>query len=220
MAVVPIRWVDRWRANFRSVFSACNPDLVFVHCPDAFSIPVADIQGRPLVIATWGAEIIRMVPESEVDRASKVALLRSADAIIASSDFLAEATREYAGLERERVRRVYWGVDLDQFSPTENRVEHPVLGFAKSFLPKYGAQYLIEALPQILESFPRARVLMLGTGPEELVLRNLAARLNVAETLDWIGLVDYSRMPEYYARMAISVMPSTHDSETLGVAGR
>ena len=35
----------------------------------------------------------------------------------------------------------------------------------------------------------------------------------------WHGVVGHEFMPAYFSRMAISVMPSTHESETLAVAG-
>jgi glycosyltransferase involved in cell wall biosynthesis len=214
----PFRWIRRWRDNFREVMKAARPDLIHVHFPDAYSVPLEDIGEVPLVVSTWGAEIIRMTPESETDRLRKVALLRRADRVLASSQCLADATASYAGLAPGRVTRLYWGVDLDQFTPHPRPAEGSVIGFAKALFPKYGAGYLIEALPRVLARVPEARVMMLGKGPKEPGLRDRADRLGVADAITWHGSVEYGQMPAHFARMSLSVVPSVHQSETLAVA--
>jgi glycosyltransferase involved in cell wall biosynthesis len=171
-----------------------------------------------VVVSTWGAEMIPMAPEVESDRQGKIALLRRANRIVASSHCLAEATRNYAGLEQSRVETQYWGVDLKQFSCPAQRPPDPVIGFAKALTPKYGAEYLIKALPQVLRSVPEARVMMLGSGDEESRLRTIAAQLEVSDSISWHGAVRHAEMPSYYGRMALSVVPSVHESETLAVS--
>jgi glycosyltransferase involved in cell wall biosynthesis len=214
----PFRWLSRWRANFRRVLSEAKPDLIHVHFPSAYSVPLADIRGLPLVVSTWGAEIIPMDRESEPERIGKVALLNRANRILASSKYLAEATSNYAGLDPNGVQTLYWGVDLNKFVPSNPPAEGPVIGFAKAFWPKYGAKYLIEALPQVLSSVPDARVMMLGTGPEESMLRMNAKQLGVADAITWHGHITHEQMPDYYRQMALTVVPSVHESETLGVS--
>jgi glycosyltransferase involved in cell wall biosynthesis len=177
-----------------------------------------DIRNYPLVISTWGSEILPNEPEPEVVRAAKVSYLRKAQRVIALSDFLADATAEYAGIDRRQVVRHYWGVDLDQFRPRQEPCDEPVIGFAKALTTKYGAEYLIDALPRILKVVPQARLIMVGDGNLEALLRQRAARLGVHRAIDWIGRVQHSEMPHYYARMALSVMPSIYASETLGVS--
>jgi glycosyltransferase involved in cell wall biosynthesis len=214
----PNRWVSRWQSVFRQSVARSHWDLIHLHYPHPYSICLDDIRNYPLVISTWGSEILPSEPEPESVRAIKVSYLREAQRVIASSDFLADATAEYAGLDRTQVVRHYWGVDLDQFRPSGEPCDEPVIGFAKALTTKYGATYLIDALPRILKVVPQARLIMLGDGNLEAFLRQQAAHLGVDKSIDWVGRVKHSEMPHYYARMALSVMPSIYVSETLGVS--
>ena len=195
-----------------------QPDVINLHFLGPYSAFPDDLEGCPLVVSTWGAEIIPMVAEPESDRIRKVEILQRARSVVALSHFLAAATARYAELPADRVETLYWGVDLGQFTPKALPCEAPVIGFVKHLSPKYGADDLIEALPRIIEEVPQARVLMLGKGPQEEALRAMASRLGVASAIDWVGGVEHDRIPGYYASMALSVMPSTHESETLGIA--
>ena len=77
---------------------------------------------------------------------------------------------------------------------------------------------MIEAMPQVLRRVPEARVMMLGAGPEEPALRTSAKDLGVADAITWHGHIPHEQMPSYYRQMALTVVPSVHDSETLGVS--
>jgi L-malate glycosyltransferase len=212
------RWVSRWQSVFRRSVAQSRWDLIHLHYPHPYSIWIDEIRDYPLIISTWGSEILPWDPEPELAKALKVSYLRRAQRVIASSDFLADATAEYAGIERKQIVRHYWGVDLDQFRPSEEPCNEPVIGFAKALTTKYGAEYLINALPQVLKVIPQARLLMLGGGNLEGSLKQQAARLGVSKAIEWVGRVNHSQMPHYYTRMAVSVMPSVYVSETLGVS--
>jgi glycosyltransferase involved in cell wall biosynthesis len=214
----PLRWVDRWRANFRKTLRIAKPDLIHVHFPGAFSVPLEDLPGLPLVVSTWGAEIIPLSPENDSERRVKIALLQRADRVVALSRFLAQATTEYASLDPARVQTIYWGVDLAQFVPSTQPTTGSVIGFAKALLPKYGPEYLIEALPRVLGKVPSARVMMLGSGREESSLRAQANSLAVADAITWHGYIDHQQMPAYFRQMAVTIVPSVHESETLAVS--
>jgi L-malate glycosyltransferase len=215
----PVRWLRRWRAHFRRVLNKAKPDLVHVPFPGPYSVPLEDLGKTPMVVQTWGAEVIPMDQESEADRLRKVALFQRADRILASSNCLAEATVKYAGLDRARVQTIYWGVDLDQFSPPHRPTQDLLIGFVKGMTPKYGLEFLIQAMPRVLRELPTARMVVLCDGPGKTRFRANAQQLGVDDAILWNGAVSHERMPEHFSRMAISVMPSTHASETLGVAG-
>jgi glycosyltransferase involved in cell wall biosynthesis len=214
----PGRWVTRWRSLFRRAMATQDFDLVHLHYPQPYSLFVEELQGTPLIVSTWGSEILPMDAEPAHRKTLKVQYLRHARRVVALSNFLADATAEYGGLDRRDIAMQYWGVDLGQFTADADPCDEPVIGFAKALSKQYGAEYVIDALPRILDAVPQARVLMLGTGDLEGALRAQAQRLHVDHAIEWMGRVDYAEMPRAYARMTLSVMPSVYPSETLGVS--
>jgi glycosyltransferase involved in cell wall biosynthesis len=136
--------------------------------------------------------------------------------VVASSAHLGAETARYAGLAPERVQVLHWGVDLDQFHPANGPCDRPVIGFLKNLQEVYGPDVLLDCLPELLWALPEVRVLMIGGGRLEAWLKQRAEHLGVQHAIDWIGYVDYSAIPDYLSRMAVTVMPSRR--EALGMA--
>ena len=81
----------------------------------------------------------------------------------------------------------------------------PVLGFIGSFYAYEGIDVLLRAMPTVLEAHPQARVLLVGGGPAEGALRQLAADLGIASCVLFAGRVPHARVQHYYALIDLLV---------------
>lgn len=210
----PQRWVQRRQAVVRKAIREIKPDLVHVQLLSAFSVFPEDLGTIPLIVTPWGSEIVLSDDESSDVKQRKIDILRAAKRITASSKFLADATRQYAGVCQ--VDLLYWGVDLEQFRPAHDHSQEPVIGFVKHLKPIYGPQFLLEAFVQVKRHVPRARLLMVGTGPMEQTLKRRAEELGISNSIDWRGHIAHVEIPQLFSQMTVFVMPSL--SESLGVA--
>jgi glycosyltransferase involved in cell wall biosynthesis len=66
---------------------------------------------------------------------------------------------------------------------------------------------LLEALPRILATHPRVRVLLVGGGPEESNLKRLANRLAIADSVIFTGRVPHDDVQRYYDLVDVLVYP-------------
>jgi glycosyltransferase involved in cell wall biosynthesis len=82
-----------------------------------------------------------------------------------------------------------------------------VLGFLGSFYAYEGLHLLFEAMPEILAAMPETRLLLVGGGPEDGRLRNLAARLGIADKVVFTGRVPHAEVQRYYALVDVLVYP-------------
>lgn len=76
---------------------------------------------------------------------------------------------------------------------------------------KNGLDDVVRALPLLP---PHVHFVILGTGPDETMLRTLAAELGVFERIRFVGFVDHKDMPKYLAASDIFIRPSR--SEGMG----
>jgi PEP-CTERM/exosortase A-associated glycosyltransferase len=121
------------------------------------------------------------------------------------------------GIAAEKVTVIPNAVDIEEF--TLDGAADPdlrralalegawVLGFVGSFYAYEGLGLLLRALPAILAELPRARVLLVGGGPQETELKLLAAELGIANQVVFTGRVPHGEVQRYYNLIDVLVYP-------------
>lgn len=85
----------------------------------------------------------------------------------------------------------------------------PVVGAVSRFFPVKGMRFLIAAFAEVCRVQPRARLLLLGRGPEEEALRAQCRALGIADRVVFAG---FQRAVEpYVAMFDVSVVPSLEE---------
>ena len=116
------------------------------------------------------------------------------------------------------------GVDFSRFHPKNYNgdlkkkygIRGPFLLFVGRLTETKGVRYLIQAMPSILESYPRSKLLIIGDGEEGRTLQELAKELLLyGRSILFLGGVPNHQLPEFYATADIFVGPSI--TEGLGL---
>jgi glycosyltransferase involved in cell wall biosynthesis len=124
-----------------------------------------------------------------------------------------------------------FGVDIERFgreepSPSDRAVDSIVIGTVKRLAPKYGIDTFLLAAKllqrRLQETDPtlaeKLRLRIVGDGPQEQNLRQLAAELDIARITEFVGRVPHSRVPSELNKLDIYAALSRFDSESFGVA--
>jgi len=82
-----------------------------------------------------------------------------------------------------------------------------VIGFIGSFYAYEGLDLLLSALHRVLEQIPQIRVLLVGGGPQESVLKALAERLGVSDKVVFAGRVPHQDVQRYYSIVDVFAYP-------------
>jgi len=168
----------------------------------------------PLVTSVWGSDITRTPRNSAIARWLTEYSLGKADAICATSQYLADATEELYPALADRLAVVPFGVDTANFVPSEERRfdnDDVMIGASRYLKPVYGLDLLIEAFKHVLIANPRARLKLAGDGPERRNLEMLADRLGISQRVEFLGHVDSRYMPAFLNSLDIAVLPSREE---------
>jgi len=145
------------------------------------------------------------------------------DKIVAVS----QGIKEYyvsRGLDEKKVVVINNGVNTDLFKPMDrnecrkelNTGSCSLICFVGVFKPWQGLEYLIEAMPSVIEHLPCAKLIIVGYfkepkgfefKPSIKDLIALAERLEIAENIVFTGRVPYHRIPLYINASDICVCP-------------
>ena len=119
------------------------------------------------------------------------------DSFIVVSDSLKENLIEGRRISEERVVRIYNGIELDQFRQDlkkfalkrqlEINPDAILIGAIGRLVWQKGFEYFIRAIPEVLQTDPKARFLLVGDGPLRPQLESEARKLNLDDSLIFGG---------------------------------
>ncbi len=123
-----------------------------------------------------------------------------------------------------KLELIHNGVEISRFIDEKNseslkarlkiNKEDKVIGLVGRLGKEKGHIYLLEAMPDIIEQFPKVKVIILGEGILENELKTYAKKLKISDKLMFLGFK--KDMVRFYALMDVFVLPSL--SEGLPVA--
>jgi glycosyltransferase involved in cell wall biosynthesis len=216
--------VLRSALRLRALVGASGARLIHAFSPEAAqaALIAARLARVPLVVT-----IMNCGPYPPFDRQ----ILRRSDRVLAVSRAV-EGDLLALGIRPERIACIPSGIDfahLDRAGSGTLRRElglpagTPLIGMVATLEPKKAQDVLLRAIPAVLETFPEARFVLLGTdhattaaaaGPYEAELRRLAHALQIADHVHFLG-----HRPEAAALLGdldVSVLCSR--KEALGLA--
>jgi len=120
---------------------------------------------------------------------------------------------------RQQVRAVGYGGDIDQFVafadfttfmgwPIRPPLSKPHAAFIGVFEPYKGVDVLLEAWRLVVENVPEARLLLAGKGPLLQTLQSHVQKLNVGESVAFLGHLDPGGIRDLMDNTACLVLPS------------
>ena len=122
-----------------------------------------------------------------------------ADYVITTGESVREKLADSGLVPLDRSMSIPTGVDLERFRPDSgDRAEArgalgvagdgPVIGVVAYLRQDKGHAVLLQALPEILESFPQCSLVVVGDGPERFNLEALAGHLGIERSVRFVGL--------------------------------
>jgi glycosyltransferase involved in cell wall biosynthesis len=148
---------------------------------DLFAAPVARHYGVPAVVTS------QLSFRTLCSRGTRLALRFTdflSNRIVVNSRAVGDSLERDYGIPDEKVFLCYNGVDTSQFYPQPDARESDasvVIGTVCAMRPEKRVDWLIRAFAELRSTDPRARLLLIGSGPETGKLMELCARLGVRE---------------------------------------
>jgi glycosyltransferase involved in cell wall biosynthesis len=207
------------RPTFRRRVAEFRPDLVYATWayPDGWAaVRLARRAGLPVVVQVHGSDVLLMTRHPGRRKLTFDAL-RAADGVVAVSRDLARRVTE-AGVNPDRVRVVYGGVDPAVFHPGTQADARRRIGFAGDGGPLIlfvgnlvgvkGIDVLIDACGQLARAGERVQCRVIGQGPLAGPLQARVERLGLRDRVTLLGAKPQSELADWYRAADVFVLPS------------
>lgn len=114
-------------------------------------------------------------------------------------------------LDPNKMHVIYNGVDTMLFRPGVEglfRKGTPQCLFVGNLYDHKKVDELILALKKLIKKYPRAHLQIVGKGAAGAKLKNLTSRLNVQDSVSFVGVVPHNNLTPYYASCDVYVTAS------------
>jgi phosphatidylinositol alpha-mannosyltransferase len=215
-SICPVAVDVRMRGKVRRVLLAERFDVLHLHEPLMPALCLAVLaEAEVPVVGTFhannegalGYRLFRPLLESYIDKL---------DARIAVSAAAVRTVSRHFGGEYTIIPN---GVDIDRFStatpaPPRGDGSFNIL-FVGRLEPRKGAKFLLRAMPRILREVPRARLVVVGSGPMSGYYRSHLPD-GVGDRVVFAGRVSGEALSRYYAEADVFCSPAT-GGESFGI---
>lgn len=166
--------------------------------PDGVAAAVlARILGKPLLLTAFGSDVSQ-VPAYALPRRALLWAARQAPLMTVVCQALKDELVRL-GVPAGRMRVILHGVDLRLFQPPADRaalrdslgIAGPTLVSVGHLIDRKGHDIAIRAMPDL----PGHTLLIVGDGPREATLRQLAHELGLGGRVRFLGHMDQARLP-------------------------
>ncbi len=107
-------------------------------------------------------------------------------------------------------------VDTERFRPPEREPDEPVVLFVGRLVHRKGPHVLVRAFKLVVEEVPEAKLVIVGKGHMEPLLRALISKLDLSGNVKLVGAVNEEEKPLYYRSSWVVAVPSLYN-ESFGI---
>jgi glycosyltransferase involved in cell wall biosynthesis len=180
---------------------------------------------KPMVFHVHSTEHGRAGNGSQVVKRLERLAADSAERVVTVSDAMRDHLVQL-GFEERKIRVIYNGIDteryaISRFTPQILKDVRQELGVSQNELLIFfigrlnwvkGADMLVQAMPQIVQSIPQAKLLLVGIGDQQEMLKQDVARLGLTDNVILkYEFLDEEQKIKYYAAADVCVFPSKYE---------
>jgi glycosyltransferase involved in cell wall biosynthesis len=221
----PDDWL-RLMPAFERVLADVKPDLVHAGPIQSCAFMAAVAGFHPLLAVSWGSDILVHADHDDLWRWLTEYTLRRSDALLCDNPAVRRRVHELVPFEADRIVEFPWGIDLDAFSPTgpesplrsELGWEDAVIVLStRSWEKIYGIDTLIDAFASAHAANPDMRLLLLGGGSLDGLVRERIAKSGLGGAIHTPGVLPETAMPGIYRLSDIYISCARSDGTSISL---
>ncbi|MGH2582221.1 MAG: glycosyltransferase family 4 protein [Anaerolineales bacterium] len=214
-----------WEGSLKQAIAKIKPEVIHAGPLPTCGYLAAKSGFRPLVVMSWGWDVLWSAQRSEQEKRRIVTALRNADAVITDCAPVSKQVIKM-GVSRKKVVSFPWGVDLKKFHPGKGpndlrrglswQDKFVVLHLRK--LEKlYDPETAAKAFIRAAKANPDIRLIMPGSGGLGAKLKTLFQRNDLLELVYMPGSINQISLPDYYRAADLYLSCSKSDGSSVSL---
>jgi glycosyltransferase involved in cell wall biosynthesis len=199
----------------RKIIQEEQPDIIHVHQANAYGFitALANRGRRPLVVTTWGSDVLTLPHTSFLHRWMVQYILRSADAITADAQFMADAIHGLIG--QIPVTVANFGVEIQNLE--EGKERKNIIYSNRMHESLYQIDQIIQQLAPFISKNPEWKLRIAASGSQTENLQNLAKENLPEGSFEFLGFQAGKDNQQNYLQSKVYVSIPTTDGTSISL---
>ena len=208
-------------ASSKLVVKSRDLDMIHYNAPPYFlDVPALKLLKKPVTFDFHGGLFAENLFEDSFSLRLAASILKNTfkltaplfSKVIAHSQYMKETAISY-GVPENRIEIIPIGINLEEFDNAKEILLEgdPTLLFVGRLERIKGCHVLLQTLPEVIKEYPKLRLYIIGKGPMESYLKNLASKLEVSKNVCFEGNVTRETLLSYYKSVDLCTFPSTYN---------
>lgn len=212
--------------SLRKTLRQIKPDVLHAGPVQSCGFLSALTGFRPLVIMSWGSDLLVEADRGPLQRWITSFTLRRADVIVGDSQTVREKVHAFLHDAHDRVITYPWGIDLEMFQPKPSRLsfreqlgwqDKVVFLHTRSWESLYGIDTLLEAFLAIYGQRPNVRLLLIGDGSMAPKVHHFILQHGLSSTVYLAGQVPHEDSVDYFNLADLYVSCTLSDGTSISL---
>ncbi len=201
--------------EIKRMIKEINPDIINAHYVTSYGFIAALIKDRPLVISTWGSDILVTPKKNFIYKLLTQYSLKKGDLITSDSNNM---TKEIKKLTRNHSTVITrpMGIDPNQFNleGTEKNREKILLSM-RTLCDNSNIDIILKAFKKVLDYDKDIKLVITNSGEKENeVLQNIKA-LGIEKSVEFLGFISHEQVIDLLKKSFIFISIPTSDSTSV-----
>ena len=219
---------DLWfvRQKLREQLDSLKPDILHAGPIYPCGLLAALLGFKPLVVMSWGSDLLFDADQSVYCNKVTKFVLRSASTIVVDSSAGQSKALSMLGDQITHIVRFPWGVDLSIFRPRASQLSlrhnlgwygNPIIISNRNWERIYGVDTVLKGFALALKKAPETRLLLLGDGSIASHINQVIKDLHIEHVVCLTGRVPQHQMAEYLSLADLYVSGSYKDGTSVSM---
>ena len=201
--------------QIRRIIKEINPDIVNAHYLTSYGLIAAIIKDRPLVVSTWGSDILVAPKKNSIYKKITQYVLKKSNLVTSDSDFMSKEI-ERLGCSNEKIITAPMGIEKEIFnSINRNNINDATFLSMRTLCDNSNIDLIIKAFALIAKEYKDSKLVITNSGEKEDELKELINRLELNSSVELLGFIDRETVAQLLKDKYIYISIPTSDSTSV-----
>lgn len=203
--------------TIKNLINKIKPDVINAHYLTSYGFLAALIGKRPLVVSTWGSDILVTPKRNIIYKKLTEFVIKKCDLITSDSQFMSEEIINLGGDEND-ILTAPMGIDSENFNSI-GRVNDNRNTFLsmRTLCKNSNIEYILKAFKNVTKEKPYAKLVITNSGDMKDEVLNLIKKLDIEGNVDFLGFVNREKVEALLKSCDVYLSVPTSDSTSVNL---